>query len=90
MAPDTAERRPRQGSGVPDDNRGDGITIIVSATQARRRREASLRLGPCGDGPADPLDALAGLPIRVRPYECPGQFGDNGQWRPCCGRQDAA
>jgi hypothetical protein len=53
-------------------------------TPFRRRREASLRLGPFGDGPADPLDDIAGLPIPVT-SECPGMFGADGRWQPHCG-----
>jgi len=90
MAPDTAERRPRQGSGALDDAHGDGITATVHAgadfaAGLRRRREAALRLSPYGDGPADPLDDLAGLAVHDRAWCCPGMFGDNGQWQPHCG-----
>lgn len=56
------------------------------AAGLRRRREASLRLGPFGDGPADPLDALAGLPIGHGASCCRGEFGPLGAWQPCCGR----
>jgi hypothetical protein len=60
---------------VPGDVPGD----------VRRRREAALRLRPYGDGPADPLDDLAGLPIGD-PQPCRGEFGAGGKWRPCCKR----
>jgi hypothetical protein len=52
----------------------------------RRRRDAAWRLPPLEDGTRDPIDALAGKPIPRRPIECPGMFGDNGKWKPCCGR----
>lgn len=55
---------------------GDGGTL-------RRRREAALRMAPHGGGPTDPLDGLAGLPIRHRPQCCPGEFTAAG-WRPHC------
>jgi hypothetical protein len=81
---------PRQGTSV--DSTTDKATVHVPGdvprdvpSDMRRRREAALRLGPYGDGPVDPLDDLAGLPIGDR-QPCRGEFGGGGRWRPCCGR----
>jgi hypothetical protein len=63
--PDTAERRPRQEGGAPDD--AANVDTIVTAAdddirqraeQLKRRREASWRLPPLQDGYRDPLDRL--------------------------------
>jgi hypothetical protein len=78
---DTAERRPGRG-GVPD---AANVNVMVNL-DLRRRRDAAWRLPPLDDGTRDPIDALAGKPIPQRPIECPGMFGDNGKWKPCCGR----
>ena len=45
------------GPGTNSDT-GSGARISIGQ-QLRRRREASLRLGPYSDGPADPLDEVA-------------------------------
>jgi len=58
-----------------------GISVVH-----RRRRAAALRLPPRGNGPADPLDDLAGQPIRA-PQRCHGaEFTAGGGVRPCCCR----
>lgn len=55
-----------------------------------RRRAAALRLAPFGEGPSDPIDSLAQLPIR-RPEPCHGvEFSQGGGWRPCCCRERTA
>jgi hypothetical protein len=37
----------------------------------------------CGCG--EPADCLLATPLPVHPPQpCPGQFGGNGQWQPCC------
>jgi hypothetical protein len=81
---ETNERRPGEG-GVQDDDHGGIKGSLAVAAGIRRRREGALRLGPSGDGPADPLDDLAGLPI-ADPQPCRGMFGDGGKWQRCCGR----
>jgi hypothetical protein len=70
-------------AGEPGASIRDGADF---AAGLRRRRETSLRLGPFGDGPADPLDAFAGLPIGHGAPCCRGEFGPLGAWQPCCGR----
>ena len=60
-------------------------TVDPVAEQLRRRRQASLRLPPYGDGPADPLDQLAALPIGA-PQDCHGAEHTAAGWRPCCRR----
>jgi hypothetical protein len=80
----TAERRPVDRGGAPDDYRGDGNTCRV-ATPLRRRREAAWRLPLLDSGYCDPLGELAGLPITVQPC-CRAMLGADGRWRQCCGR----
>jgi hypothetical protein len=59
--------------------------VTPSVTGYAVRRAAALRTPPLGDGPADPLGDLAGLPIR--PYQpCAGAEFTSSGWRPCCGR----
>jgi hypothetical protein len=54
------------------------------AAGLRRRRELAARLPVLEDGRRDPLDALAGLPVRP-PEPCHGaELGAGGGWRPCC------
>jgi hypothetical protein len=48
----------------------------------RSRRDAALRLPPYSDGAVDPLDDLAGLPIR-EPRECGGAEYAGDHWIPC-------
>jgi hypothetical protein len=58
-----------------------------------RRQEAALRLPPLACGCRDPLicdlarwcpywDGPRSEPV---PWQCPGMFGANGRWQPCCG-----
>jgi hypothetical protein len=89
MAPDTNERRPQAKAGVPDDDHGGGNVLgakVAVAADMRRRREAAHRLPPLATDYRDPIDMLAGLPIRTGTDICRGEFGGGGRWRPCCGR----
>lgn len=63
-----------------------GAKARSSVTPYRSRREAALRAGPFGDGPADPLDDLARQAIPEHVSECPGIFGPDGRWHPHCGQ----
>ena len=83
--PGTAERSPAEES-VPDvDHGGGNVNVNLppgadAAAMLRRRRQAAWRLGG-----RDPLDALAGLPVRP-PQGCHGAEHGPGGWRPCCHR----
>jgi len=41
---------------------------VIAARSLRGRRAAGRRLAPFGDGPADPLDDLAEIPVRTVEY----------------------
>ena len=87
MPPNAAERRPVAGTGVQSDARG-GISTMVAVTPFRRRRAASWRRPPLASGHRDPLDGLAGVPVRA--VRCArAVLGTNGVWRACC-RGDGA
>jgi hypothetical protein len=89
MPPPNKERRPPgQEKAADQDAHGDGIkATIATAADMRRRREAVHRLPPLATGYRDPIDMLAGLPIRTGTDTCRGEFGGGGgRWRPCCGQ----
>jgi hypothetical protein len=57
-----------------------------------RRQEAAARMAPLACGCADPVfcdlgrhcpyrDGLRPEPV---PWQCPGMFGADGHWAPCC------
>jgi hypothetical protein len=74
------ERRPLHKGGALGDELSGYVGISVAD---RRRRAAALRLPPRGHGPADPLDDLAGQPVRA-PQRCHGaEFTAGGRVRPC-------
>ena len=65
----------------PAPQRADaGLSLAASI---RRRRDASLRLPPLDSGVRDPLDQVAGLPIRPA-QSCHGAEYVGGRWLPCC------
>ena len=87
MRSDKAERSPRR-EGSAQDGHGNGVTAIVAVTPFRRRRAASWRRPPLASGHRDPLDGLAGVPVRA--VRCArAVLGTNGVWRACC-RGDGA
>jgi hypothetical protein len=89
MQPDKAERRPVGGTGAQSDAHGGGITSRITAKPFRRRRAAAWRLPPLADSRRDPLDSIAGLPVRRPPRCARAVLGTDGRWRQCC-RGDAA
>ena len=84
-----AKQTPRHAGGQRMSAGSDSGTTLVQAAdghplaaaeRARQREIARIKL--------DRLLGLSGRdwePPRLR-WECPGEFGGNGQWRPCCGR----
>src|SRR2546421_12337166 len=81
---------------VPPPNDIDTDSV---AGPVRRRQEAAQRMLPLPCGCTDPLPCdLArwcpywdGLrPEPVQRWQCPGQFGANGRWQPCCTEPEAA
>lgn len=83
--PDKPRGRPAGTAPRDEDHGGGNVTSTVTqgtdaAAMLRRRRQAAWRLGA-----RDPLDALAGLPVRP-PQGCHGAEHGPGGWRPCCHR----